>query len=135
MIGADSKSAQPGVTPGLPSIHFHKGGSTSQIPKKVYYRKQIPIFRLIEKVKLWPSRQGLLHGIKSFEAQKTHGILVTHCNRKIQVRDSKNSRAARWLRNKWFFRTCEACAIPEWKLNKYSETVFKRRWGSLLTDE
>ena len=44
-----------------------------------------------------------------------------------KIRDSKNSRAARWLRNKWFSRTCEKCGIPEWKIKKYSATVFKRR--------
>jgi hypothetical protein len=27
------------------------------------YRKQVPLFRLREKVKLWPSRRGILHGV------------------------------------------------------------------------
>ena len=52
--------------------------------------------------------------------------LVTHCNEQIVIRNSKNSRAARWLRNKWSVKPCEKCKIPEWKLEKYSETVFRR---------
>lgn len=108
---------------------------SDKIQKKVYYRKQIPIFRLIDKMKLWPSKKGILHGIKTFEEKGFYAYLTTHCNKKMVVRNSKNSRAARWLRNKWFFRTCEECEIPEWKLKKYSETIFKRRWGSLLLDK
>ncbi len=102
--------------------------------RQVFYRKQVPIFRLIEKIKLWPSRQGILHGVKSLEAGATLGVLVTHCGKRMEVRNSKNSRAARWLRNRWYVRTCETCAIPEWKMKKYAETVFKRRWGSLLLE-
>jgi hypothetical protein len=30
---------------------------------KRYYRKRVELFRLIDKVKLWPSRRGILHGI------------------------------------------------------------------------
>jgi len=107
-------------------------GSTD---KKVYYRKQLPLFRLIEKMKLWPSRQGILHSIKTFEKKGAYGHLTTHCNKKMIVRDSKNSRAARWLRNKWFLKPCEECGIPEWKLKKYSETIFKRKWGSFLLEK
>jgi len=103
-------------------------------PQKVFYRKQVSIFRLIEKIKLWPSRQGILHGVKSLEAGPTLGILVTHCGKRMGVRNSKSSRAARWLRNRWFVRTCESCAIPQWKMEKYAETVFKRRWGSSLLE-
>ena len=102
--------------------------------KQVYYRKQVPLFRLIEKMKLWPSRRGILHGIKAFEIKGHYARLITYCNKRMVIRDSKNSRAARWLRNKWHFRACEECRIPEWKLKKYSATVFKRGWGSYLLD-
>jgi pyrrolysyl-tRNA synthetase-like protein len=106
-------------------------GSTQ---KKVYYRKQVSLFPLIEKMKLWPSRQGILHGIKTFGVKGSYAYLTTHCNRGMLVRNSKRSRAARWLRNKWFFRACEECSIPQWKLEKYASTVFKRGWGSYLLD-
>jgi pyrrolysyl-tRNA synthetase-like protein len=100
--------------------------------KKVYYRKQIPLFRLVQKMKLWPSRRGLLHGVQYFEIKGDYGEIITHCNKRMIVRDSKNSRSARWLRNKWFLRTCPECGVPEWKLEKYKSTFFRRRWGSQL---
>jgi len=34
---------------------------------KRYYRKRVELFRLIDKIKLWPSRTGILHGIKTIE--------------------------------------------------------------------
>jgi pyrrolysyl-tRNA synthetase-like protein len=107
-------------------------GLIEKTTQKVYYRKQIPLFRLIDKMKLWPSRKGILHGIRVFEEKGTYAALTTHCHRALRVRNSKKSRAARWLRNKWHVKACEECGIPEWKLKKYSETVFRRRWGSFL---
>ena len=74
--------------------------------KAVYYRKQVPLFRLVEKLKLWPSRRGLLHGIKEFEVLGSRARLTTHCGKVMIVRDSKTSRSARWLRNKLFFEAC-----------------------------
>lgn len=108
---------------------------TERAPKKVYYRKQIPLFRLIEKMKLWPSRKGILHGILTFEEKGSYARLKTHCKREMLIRNSKNSRAARWLRNKWFFKVCEECRVPQWKVDKYSATVFRRRWGTFLASE
>lgn len=100
---------------------------SDKIRKKIYWRR-VPLFKLIDKIKLWPSRRGVLHGIKTFEIRGgSYAYVVTHCNEQMVIRNSKNSRAARWLRNKWYFRTCERCAIPEWKIKKYSATVFKRR--------
>ncbi len=108
---------------------------TEKTPKTVYYRKQIPLFRLVEKIKLWPSRSGLLHGVRTFESRGDYAEIVTHCDKKMVVRNSKNSRPARWLRNKYNFGTCPACKIPEWKLQKYAATFFRRRYGSQLLKE
>ena len=107
--------------------------STEKTPKRVYYRKQVPLFRLIEKMKLWPSKKGILHGIIRFEVKGSYAHLKTHCNKEMLIRNSKRSRAARWLRNKRFFKICEECCIPQWKIEKYSMTVFKRGWGTFLT--
>jgi len=104
-------------------------------PKTVYYRKQIPLFRLVQKIKLWPSRRGILHGVRSFEIRGDYGEIITHCNKRMVIRDSKKSRSARWLRNKWSFGICPKCRIPEWKLEKFSATFFRRRWGSQLFDK
>ena len=96
-----------------------------KVRRRIYW-KRVPLFQLVEKIKLWPSRQGVLHGIKKFEVRGgSYAYVVTHCNEQMVIRNSKNSRAARWLRNKWYVRICDKCAIPEWKVKKYSATVFK----------
>jgi len=104
-------------------------------PAKRYYRKRVELFRLIDKIKLWPSRKGILHGIKTIENIGDQARITTHCNKTFVINDSRNSRAARWLRNKWFKAVCPACRVPEWKLEKYSSTLFKRHYGSLLFEK
>lgn len=103
-------------------------------PAKRYVRKRVELFRLIDKIKLWPSRTGTLHGIRSIEPFGEQARITTHCNKTFLVNNSRNSRAARWLRNKWFKHVCSRCAIPEWKLEKYASTFFKRHQGSRLGD-
>ena len=102
--------------------------------KKRYYRKRVELFRLIEKIKLWPSRTGLLHGIRSIEIMGDVARITTHCNETFLVNNSRNSRAARWLRNKWFAGACPECRVPDWKLAKYSSTQFRRHHGSDLME-
>ena len=104
-------------------------------PSKRFYRKRIELFRLIEKIKLWPARSGILHGIKSIDIMGDQARVTTHCNKTFIVNNSKNSRAARWLRNKWFNATCAACRVPDWKLEKYASTQFRRHYGSRLLQE
>lgn len=103
--------------------------------RKRYYRKRVELFSLIEKIKLWPSRRGILHGIKSVENMGDQAVITTHCEKRFVVNNSRNSRAARWLRNKWFKKACEDCGVPVWKLDKYSSTHFKRHFGSFLLKE
>jgi len=100
--------------------------------KKRYYRKHIDFFKLLDKIKLWPSRSGVLHGIKSMKVKGDMAEIVTHCGEKFIVRNSKTSRAARWMRNKWFFKSCGKCRIPDWKLEKYSATYLNQQYGSNL---
>ena len=108
-------------------------GKKTRMDRKRYYRKRVDLFRLIDKVKLWPSHTGILHGIKSVERMGDRAELTTHCNERFIINNSRNSRSARWLRNKWFIGRCEKCAVPEWKIKKYSLTRFTRHWGSQLT--
>jgi pyrrolysyl-tRNA synthetase-like protein len=96
----------------------------SKRQKKIYYRKRVELLKLIDKVKLWPSRTGVLHGVKSIEIVGDRAIVTTHCEKQFTITNSRNSRAARWLRNKWYQASCETCAIPQWKLDKYSATFF-----------
>ncbi|MCG8618282.1 MAG: hypothetical protein MI802_18865 [Desulfobacterales bacterium] len=103
--------------------------------KKRFYRKRVRLFNLISKIKLWPSRTGSLHGIRTIDITGNQARLVTHCNKEFVISNSLNSRAARWLRNKWFVKVCPDCRVPDWKLEKYSSTLFRRHQGSLLTEK
>ena len=110
-------------------MNSEKKAKTS--PKR-YYRKRVHLLNLIEKIKLWPSRKGILHGIRSIEKLGEQARITTHCNKSFLINNSKSSRAARWLRNKQFLDVCSECGVPEWKLEKYNSTRFKRHQGSLL---
>lgn len=107
---------------GLPA---RKVDTSVKKEKKRYFRKHENLFKVLEKVKLWPSRSGTLHGIKTITVQGAYIELNTHCGHKLLVKNSKTSRVARWLRNKWYAKPCLSCKIPAWKLVKYSVTSFK----------
>ena len=104
-------------------------------PAPRYYRKRVHLLNLIDKIKLWPSRKGILHGVRSIERMGDQARVSTHCNKVFIIHNSKNSRAARWLRNKQFVGVCPVCAVPEWKLEKYNATLFKRHQGSRLLED
>jgi pyrrolysyl-tRNA synthetase-like protein len=99
---------------------------------KRYYRKKNKLFPLIEKIKLWPSRSGALHSVRSIEIQGETATITTHCGKTFTAANSRRSRAARWLRNKYFRQACPACGVPDWKLKKYGQTFFSRHQGKLL---
>jgi pyrrolysyl-tRNA synthetase-like protein len=111
---------------------YKRGDLMSSKEKKKYYRKKTELFLLLDKMKLWPSRTGILHGIKSIERRGDYAVVTTHCGKTFQIRNSRNSRAARWLRNKEAFESCKECKVPEWKLEKYSKTFFSSHYGSTL---
>lgn len=100
--------------------------------KKRFYRKNVDFFKLIEKIKLWPSRTGTLHGIKTITFRGNNAEIITHCNEVFTIRNSRKCRAARWLRNKWHLKVCKHCKIPDWKIEKYSKTTLNRFHGSSL---
>lgn len=94
--------------------------------KKVI-RKNQDLFTTLEKIKLYTSRTGVLHGIKTISVKGDTARIVTHCGQTIAIRNSKHCRVARWLRNRWLTEPCPKCKIPEWKLEKYSTTRFIKR--------
>ncbi len=103
--------------------------------KKRYYRKKAELYLLLKKMKLWPSRSGQLHGIKELQKQGAYIHITTHCGEHFTIYNSRNCRAARWLRNKWAVQPCKACRVPEWKLKKYAKTYFNASYGSTLENE
>lgn len=92
---------------------------------KRYERKDQSLSKLIGKIKLWPSRTGLLHGIKTLENKDGLLIITTHCGEQFVTKDSRSSRSSRWLRNRFVTKPCPKCKVPEWKLEKYSKTEFR----------
>jgi pyrrolysyl-tRNA synthetase-like protein len=92
--------------------------------KKRYYRKNLNLFLLLDQIRLWPSRSGAVHGIRDLQANGKYITVTTFCGKTFRVYDSRTSRAARWLRNKWAVSACPDCKVPAWKLEKYSKTVF-----------
>ncbi|MDO4553561.1 MAG: pyrrolysine--tRNA(Pyl) ligase small subunit [Lachnospiraceae bacterium] len=92
-------------------------------PKRYIYKNQ-SLYELIHKIKLWPARSGVLHGIKEIEQRGNMLHITTHCGEEFTVWNSKNSRSARWIRNRWCQHACPKCKVPQWKLSKYSATVF-----------
>ncbi len=102
---------------------------------KRYYRKRVDFFRLLLKMKLWPSRKRIMHGIKTIDISGKQAHISTHCGESFIAYNSKNSRAARFLRNKWEFIPCAACRVPAWKLEKYGSTRFSQSYGSDLSEK
>ena len=99
---------------------------------KRYYRKRQRLLAMVSKMKLWPSRKGRLHGVRTVSATASGFTVETHCGLVFKARDSANSRACRWLRAKQYAVACPDCRIPAWKLEKYGSTVFSKRQGSVL---
>jgi len=93
--------------------------------KKRVFRKKLLPDEIVTKIKLWPSRKGILHGVRSIKIRGGYMEILTHCNQSIKAKQSKTGRGARWLRNKWYLTPCPQCKIPGWKLEKYGETLFK----------
>lgn len=80
---------------------------------------------MVSKIRLWPSRRGILHGVQSVEVRGEMMVITTFCGESFMVNNSKASRSARWLRNHWCTCPCPKCRVPEWKLSKYSSTIFR----------
>ncbi|MGI6006316.1 MAG: pyrrolysine--tRNA(Pyl) ligase small subunit [Ruminococcus sp.] len=89
-----------------------------------YVHKNQGLYPMIDTIRLWPSRSGILHGIKRASLRGNMIEITTHCGEHFTVWNSKNSRSARWLRNRWCTHPCPRCKVPRWKLSKYSATIF-----------
>jgi len=93
--------------------------------KKTVFRRREELWTVLQKIKLWPSRTGTLHGIQSLALKGVYIDFATHCGQKVRIKNSKTSRVARWLRNKWYVGSCPVCKMPTWKLKKFSLTSFQ----------
>ncbi len=87
-------------------------------------RRHAEPYAIVEKIKLWPSKTGLLHGVRSVKLRGGFMEIQTHCGQSARIRNSRNSRVARHLRNKLFDKPCPRCRVPAWKVKKFEETAF-----------
>lgn len=81
------------------------------------------LFDLVNKIKLWPSKSGLLHGVREAENLGAFIRVTTYCGETIMAKPSRRSRAARWLRNRWKKEVCPRCGIPSWKVERYAKSA------------
>lgn len=116
------------------SLEANNNKPGKKAEKKRYYRKRVDFFKLMQKMKLWPSRKRILHGIKHMNVLGNQAWITTHCNKTFLINNSKNSRAARFLRNQWGYKACPVCRVPSWKLDKYKSTRFSQSYGSDLAE-
>ena len=77
---------------------------------------------MVEMVGLWPSANGTTHGVESVELEGGFIRIRTYCGLTLVARDSRNSRAARWLRRGYLHRPCPRCGIPAWKQKRFRRT-------------
>jgi pyrrolysyl-tRNA synthetase-like protein len=74
---------------------------------------------MVEMVKLYPSANGTTHGVDSVRLEGGFVRVRTYCGLSMVARDSRNSRAARWLRRGYLHRACPECNIPAWKQKRF----------------
>lgn len=99
-------------------------GNEREKLKKRYLQKNQSMFRTVSRIKLWPARSGILHSVRSIEKNGNMLTITTFCGETFTVWNSRNSRSARWLRNRLYKEPCPKCGVPDWKLAKYATTVF-----------
>ena len=90
--------------------------------RKRYYRKKTELFLLLEKMKLWPSRTGILHGIREIRRQGEYAIITTHCGQTFRIRNSRNCRNGSWKNTRKPFSVLLTAA--HWKIRRSRNDVF-----------
>jgi pyrrolysyl-tRNA synthetase-like protein len=87
-------------------------------------RKRQSLAQIVGVIRLWPSRSGVLHGVRSVRVSGNWVRIETHCGQCFMVRDSRTSRGHRHLTNKIWETKCPKCRIPAWKAEKFNKTEF-----------
>lgn len=78
------------------------------------------IFEIVKELGFFISRSGKLHKIVSVEEYGYNLKLHTACGQYITIRNSKRSKATRWIRNKWLKTICKGCKIKSSEISEYS---------------
>ncbi|MBP1909574.1 pyrrolysine--tRNA(Pyl) ligase [Methanolobus bombayensis] len=85
-----------------------------------------PLDTLISKNGLWVSRNGRLHGVKKCETSQKYIRIEMDCGDIVTVRNSKNSRSARALRNHKFQKPCKRCRLSDDRINEFSRKISRK---------
>ena len=89
---------------------------------KLVQRRQ-RLYALVDKVKLWPSRTGVLHGVKSVQLEGDLITVETHCGEEFKVRNSTSGRGKRQIKHGQYRSVCKKCRIPDWKIEKFDQST------------
>ena len=89
---------------------------------KLAQRRQ-HLFPLVDKVKLWPSRSGCLHGVRSLKLEGDWISIETHCGEEFRVHNSKSARGKRQIKHGYYRKVCRKCGIPDWKIDKFKQSA------------
>jgi len=77
------------------------------------YKQQPRLSSLIEKYKIYPSRNRVMHNVKSVQQCGLMLHLTLNCGMKIIVKDSKRGRGARWIKQMVYWCECKQCGFVE----------------------
>ncbi|MEM3437132.1 MAG: pyrrolysine--tRNA(Pyl) ligase small subunit [Nitrososphaerales archaeon] len=82
--------------------------------------KKKSLSTLINELGFFVSRSGRLHKISSIIGYGDYLKLSMKCGQCMIVRNSRRSKAARWLKNKWMKKPCKSCKINAGDLLRFT---------------
>ena len=74
---------------------------------------------LIDSSMVYPSRNRILHKVKSVKHVGRFLYLTMECNTVVKVKDSKRGRVARWITKNVYWKLCRRCKIPKSFIDEY----------------
>jgi pyrrolysyl-tRNA synthetase-like protein len=82
--------------------------------------KKRSVSSLVDELGFFISRTGRLHKVSSMVEQGYYVRLSMKCGQCTIVRNSRQSRATRWLRNKWMRKPCRGCKIKSGDISRFT---------------
>lgn len=82
--------------------------------------KKRSVSSFVSEIGFFVSRSGRLHKVSSILEHGDFLRLSMRCGQCIFVRDSRQSRATRWLKNGWMRKPCRGCKIKSGDLSKFT---------------
>jgi pyrrolysyl-tRNA synthetase-like protein len=76
-------------------------------------KPQPKLSKLIEYKQIYPSRNRIMHQVKSVQHVGNVMYISLDCGMQVIVKDSSRGRAARWLNQMIYWAECKHCHFPE----------------------